>query len=232
MTTLDLNFTKIEESFQQLQQLLDEEYSEDYSKIEELRKEDERLSAMQEALENLSGVSIAKVELLDNDDLSLLLRVKDCDVRTVIDQEKKLSSIEVIGAEFAWINASQILSDATKLPPPNDLRTALFLLIAAQTGRDTFQRDITRLKRNCIVSVVNPFVVKFVMKSGLALLVEGSAYYSNVLNSLKVIDITLPPSTSEQSTEAKIEEMKFDLNRRGFVSITALYEHLNTFYPC
>jgi hypothetical protein len=42
MTTLDLNFTKIEESFQQLQQLLDEEYSEDYSKIEELRKEDER----------------------------------------------------------------------------------------------------------------------------------------------------------------------------------------------
>ncbi len=208
-----------------------------------------RLSAMQEALENLSGVSIAKVELLDNDDLSLLLRVKDCDVRTVIDQEKKLSSIEVsaflsllflliiyclqvIGAEFAWINASQILSDATKLPPPNDLRTALFLLIAAQTGRDTFQRDITRLKRNCIVSVVNPFVVKFVMKSGLALLVEGSAYYSNVLNSLKVIDITLPPSTSEQSTEAKIEEMKFDLNRRGFVSITALYEHLNTFYPC
>lgn len=70
------------------------------------------------------------------------------------------------------------------------------------------------------------------MKSGLALLVEGSAYYSNVLNSLKVIDITLPPSSSEQSTEAKIEEMKFDLNRRGFVSITALYEHLNTIYPC
>ncbi len=54
-----------------------------------------RLSAMQEALENLSGVSIGKVELLDNDDLSLLLRVKDCDVRIVIDQEKKLSSIEV-----------------------------------------------------------------------------------------------------------------------------------------
>lgn len=138
---------------------------------------------MKAALETMSGISVKAVLMNEDDEMTIQLQVKECDAKFTINREKRVDSLEILSPGFEWINTSQILSDAQQFPAPNDLRTAVFYLSSAQNAKELFAKDCAKLKRFCLVTIINPFVIKFTVKNGLSFLVEGCQYYDKVNHS-------------------------------------------------
>jgi hypothetical protein len=89
-----------------------------------------------------------------DDSVEIKVEISGISATLRLRSDMKLVDIEVADdSVLSKSLLSKILRDATKLTPPQDIRYAIFALSAAQDARVALSRDISDLRKRCLVSM-------------------------------------------------------------------------------
>ena len=90
------------------------------------------------------------------------------------------------------VETSAILSAATRLAPPNDIRQAVFHLGATQSMKQALKEHITEQRQKYIVSVQGPYNIKLSLQNGVSVSLKVHPCYPLVSKYISYM-ITLGP---------------------------------------
>jgi hypothetical protein len=139
-----------------------------------------------------------------------------------------LVDIQILSRDSAIYlpNMSIILSDAQMLPVPQDLRYALFALKAGMGVKAAIAKDLSELRRKCIVrqSPTSPLSITITLSNGLSIDVKVSECYSMLPGSVFCENIIGLGGWGADECES----VKTAVNAKCFASILDVVDYLQT----
>lgn len=111
--------------------------------------------------------------------------IKNCRVVFFLadDDSKAIKRIQIITAEFQWIDTAKIIAQSTTTAYPKqqtDLRHAIFLLGVAQESKQVFSKHIGEYRKSVLVQYYPPLKVKMTFRNGLSVSLQATEAYPMV----------------------------------------------------
>lgn len=198
-------------------------------RLAESKVEKQKADALLEGLQGLFGLKMGKVEHTDSHGIKLSVEVENEQFLLELDEERRLSRIsEPANNVEKSVQITQILEEAQKLEPPNDIRYALFQLSSAMRFGKVLREHIAESRKKYIISQVDSHSLLVSFKAGYEANIQLHTNYPNVPSGVLVRSLrcSLSAVQGNDGVAEKLLKLTGIANTKGFRTIADLCSFL------
>jgi len=141
---------------------------------EKLSEEDLKVLQLKNTMVGLTGFDLSNVEEQDGI-IIISAKLKENQVELKLDG----STLKLVAVKCPTmpVNANTVLDEARTLPPPNDIRQAILLLLASLDSATVFKNHLQQMKKKAIVSQNDSYEASISLQNGVKITVQANIFY-------------------------------------------------------